>query len=106
MAINRSVIIGAVGITTAGVLAAVVKKKPITPVVIGGYLIAVLGGFLDLFGGGASQLAGSIAIMAFIGVLLYESAVLMPLLKVPGTAAEEPGKEPPGAPEPGGEPQR
>lgn len=106
MAVNKAVVIGAVGITTAGVISAVVKKKPITPVVIGGYLVAVIGGVIDLFGTGASKLAGAIAMLAFFGVLMYELDVLTPLLHVPGTAESEPGKEPPPPGEPGGEPQR
>lgn len=101
MAVNKGVIVGAVGITATGVVAAILKHKAISPVVMGGYVLAVIGGFLDLFGGGTSQLAGSIVMLAFIGTLLYEADVLTGALKIFGGGGEPGGgggKSPPQPP--------
>jgi hypothetical protein len=72
MAVNKAIIIGTIGITTAGIIAAVVKKKAVTPVIIAGYLVALSASVLDLAGGDVSVLAGGIVMAAFFGVILTE----------------------------------
>jgi hypothetical protein len=68
--INRSVVIAAGGITAIGVSNAWLNKKPITPIIMGGYLLALALALFDLLGGGASQIAGALAWLALTAVVL------------------------------------
>jgi hypothetical protein len=67
---NRMIVASAAGITAIGVGTAWLQKKPITKIVLGGYLTALGLSILDMFGGGFSQLAGGIALVALVTVFL------------------------------------
>jgi hypothetical protein len=70
MPVNKAIVGGAIGITTVGVVTSIVQQKPITKIVIGGYVVALIGSLADLIGGQVSVLAGGIIMAAFFGVLL------------------------------------
>lgn len=71
-AVNRPIIIGALGITATGVVSAVAKKRPVTPVIIGGYILTLAAAVVDLVGGQISVLMGGIVLAALFGVILTE----------------------------------
>jgi hypothetical protein len=68
--VNRSIVISAAGITSIGVATAFLGGKPITRIVLGGYLLALALSVFDLFGGGMAQVAGAVAWLALVGVVL------------------------------------
>ena len=68
--VNRSVVISAAGITAIGVSNAYLNKKPITKIVLGGYLLALALSVFDLLGEGAAQVASAVAWLALAGVVL------------------------------------
>lgn len=71
-AVNKPIIIGALGITATGVVVAITKRQPITPIIIGGYVLTLIASLVDLAGGEISTLMGGIVMAAFVGVILTE----------------------------------
>lgn len=69
---NQKIVAAVVIITGSGVMNAWMNKKPITRVVIGSYILLLVLSVMDMFGGGLSQLASGIAILAATYVLLTE----------------------------------
>lgn len=62
-------IIGGVGVIKAY---SAKPAKPITPVIIGSYVLLLLLALLDFFGGGLSQVASALAMLAVVTVILTE----------------------------------
>jgi hypothetical protein len=69
---NNKIIIAAVFIGGTGVLNSVLNGKPITPVIIGSFILLFVLAIADMFGGQLSQLSGGIAMVAVVYVLLHE----------------------------------
>jgi hypothetical protein len=69
---NRKIIIAVAIVAGSGIVQAWVKKKPITPIIIGSYVFLLVLAVLDMFGGPVSTLAGAIAMLAATYVLLTE----------------------------------
>ena len=69
---NHKIIIAAVVIAGAGVVNAWTNKKPLTPVILGAYILVIVLSLMDMFGGGLSTLAGAIAMLAVTYVVLTE----------------------------------
>jgi hypothetical protein len=101
MAINKPIVIGAVGITALGVVTAAMQHKPISRIVMGGYLVALIGSAVDLVGGDVSVLMGGIVMAAFFGVVLTEGGPILAQLGVAVPGANSGPSTPPGAPPPG-----
>lgn len=76
MAINQQIVISAGGITAVGVVTALSQGKGITRIVLGGYLLAVFLSVADLFGGAVSSIAGAIAMVALVAVILADAGPL------------------------------
>ena len=85
---NQAIIVGTVGITVSGIVAAAIKHKPVTPVVIGGYVAGIAASLLDLVGAG--QVAGALMMAALVGVLLTE----VPWSRIFGATALQPESPP------------
>lgn len=73
MNVNKHIVVGTVIIVAGGLI----KKwqQPsgsVTPVLLGGFVLMTVLGVLDLAGGGASKLAGGIAMLAAVTVILTE----------------------------------
>lgn len=69
---NKKVVVAAVIITGSGVVNAWTNQKPITPVIIGGYIFVLVLAVMDAFGGPLADLAGALAMLAALYVLLTE----------------------------------
>lgn len=69
---NKKIIVAAVVITGSGVVNAWQAQKPITPVILGGYIFILILAVLDMFGGPVSDLASALAMLAATYVLLTE----------------------------------
>lgn len=48
------------------------NQKPITPVIIGSYIFILIMSIMDMFGGGLSDLASALSMLAVTYVLLTE----------------------------------
>lgn len=82
---NTQIIVATGVIMGSGVINAIIKNKPVTPVVIGGYVFMLLLSILDLFGGDMSKLASALAMLAMLYVLIYEFPWQQILTAVRGT---------------------
>lgn len=69
---NKKIVIAVVVIGGSGVVNSIVNKKPLTPVLLGSYILLLVLSIADMFGDGLSQLAGAIAMLAMVYVLLVE----------------------------------
>lgn len=67
---NRHIIAATLIIGASGVVKAWQSKKPITTVILGSYVFMLILSIADLAGGQVSQLAGAIAMVAMITVIL------------------------------------
>lgn len=67
---NKHIIAATLIIGGSGVIKAWQSKKPITPVILGSYVFMLVLSIADLAGGQVSQLAGAIAMVAMITVIL------------------------------------
>jgi hypothetical protein len=72
MGVNKKVIVAVFVIGGSGIVNAAVNKTAVTPVILGSYIFLLVLSVMDLFGGGASQLAGALAMLAMVGILLTE----------------------------------
>lgn len=69
---NKKIIIAVFVIGGAGVFNAIQAKKPLTPVILGSYIFLLVLSVLDIFGGQLGVLAGALAMVAVVFVLLNE----------------------------------
>lgn len=69
---NKKVVASAVLIGFVGVSQAAIGGRAITPVVTGAYVFLLMLAILDMFGGQASTLAGALAMLAVVYVLLTQ----------------------------------
>jgi len=69
---NTKIVVATVVVAASGLTNAWLNKKPITPIIIGAYILLLVLSVLDMFGGGLSQLASGIAMVAVVYVLLTE----------------------------------
>ena len=67
---NKHIIAATLIIGGSGVIKAWQSKKAITPVILGSYVFMLVLSIADLAGGQVSQLAGAIAMVAMITVIL------------------------------------
>lgn len=67
---NNHIIAAGLIIVGSGVVQAWTSKKPITPVIIGGYVFMLILSILDMFGGQISTIASALAMLAVVYVLL------------------------------------
>ena len=69
---NGKIIVAVVVIGGSGLVAAWQQNKPVTPVILGSYILLLVLAVLDMFGPPLSTLAGAIAMLAMVFVLLTE----------------------------------
>jgi hypothetical protein len=69
---NKQIIGAVIIIGGTGVVTSWTAKKPITPVILGSYVLLLVLSIMDLFGGPIRKLAGAIAMVAVLFVLLNE----------------------------------
>lgn len=69
---NKQIVGAVVVIGATGVITSWSQKKPITPVILGAYILLLMLSIMDLFGGPVRKLAGAIAMVAVLFVLLHE----------------------------------
>jgi len=74
---NKQIVTAVAVIAAGGVANAWINKRPVTTIVIGSYILLLVLSILDMFGGKISQLAGAIAMVAVVMVILTE---FIPLL--------------------------
>ena len=77
---NKTILVGGLLIISVGVVNAIVKSKPITPVFAGGIGFLLLASILDLFGGHLATLATALVGLAVTTVLLVEGPALFSAL--------------------------
>ena len=88
--VNRPVMIAVIGIGGIAFVNAVIAKKPVTRIVLAVYLLLLLLGILDAFGGLFSTLASAIAMLAFVTMLLTQTGNIWPALAKLSTASSNP----------------
>lgn len=69
---NKKIIIAVLVVAASGVTRSWQKQQPITPVIIGAYVLLLVLSILDMFGGPISDLANALAMLAATYVLLTE----------------------------------
>jgi hypothetical protein len=69
---NKSVVASAAIITGSGIINAWVNKKPVTRVIVGGYVFILTLSIGDMFGGELSKLMSALALLAATYVLITE----------------------------------
>ena len=69
---NKKIIVAVVVIGGSGVVNSIVNHKPLTPVLLGSYILLLVLAIADMFGGAFSDIAGAIAMLAMVYVLLTE----------------------------------
>jgi hypothetical protein len=107
MNVNRSVVASTLVIMAVGIAHAWTATPPqgITSVVLGGYVLMLILSVVDLFGGGLSQLASGLALLALVFALLVEGVPIVQQLgtnrflqttgsTTPATPAPKPGANP------------
>lgn len=70
--LNTKIIVATIIIAASGIIRAWTDHKPITYVVIGSYVLLVILSVMDMFGGGLSELASALAMLAATYVILTE----------------------------------
>lgn len=73
MGSNKFILAAVAGIAGIAILNAWVAKKGITRILAGAYVLLLLLSLLDLFGGVWSQLAGGLAMLALLSMLLTQT---------------------------------
>jgi uncharacterized membrane protein len=69
---NRKIIIAVVVIGGAGVINAWTHSRPVSTVILGAYILLFVLAIADMFGPPLSDIAGAIAMLAVVVVLLTE----------------------------------
>lgn len=77
---NRAILAGVVLIGVTGSITALIRKQPVTPILVGSYVLLVILALLDLFGGPISKIAGGIALVAGLAVFLTEGLPILQLV--------------------------
>jgi hypothetical protein len=73
MGVNRQVLIAVFGIAGIAIFKSVTSKgAPVSRILLGAYVLLLLLGLLDVFGGVFSTIAGGIAMLALVTMLLTE----------------------------------
>lgn len=67
---NKHIVIATIVIGASGVMDAILNNKPLTPVIMGSFVFLLLLSLADAIGGGLSQLASGLAMIAMLYVLL------------------------------------
>ena len=67
---NRKIIIAVVVIGGSGVVNSIMRKQALTPVIIGSYILLLVLSVMDMFGPPLSSIAGAIAMLAVVYVLV------------------------------------
>lgn len=78
---NKHIIAATLIIGGSGVIRAWQTKKPLTPVILGSYVFMLVLSIADLFGGEVSRLAGAIAMLAMIAVILNTWIPILDLIQ-------------------------
>jgi hypothetical protein len=69
---NRKIIVAVFIIGGSGVVKSAMNKTAVTPVILGSYIFLLVLSILDAIGGPIAQLAGALAMLAAVVVLLTE----------------------------------
>lgn len=69
---NNKIIVSVLFIGGTSVVKALTDGKPLTPILLGSYILLIILAIADMFGGRVSQIAGGISMIAVIYVLLNE----------------------------------
>lgn len=69
---NKKILASGIVITFTGVVVSWQQNKPITRIIMGGYIFTLVLALLDMFGGEMSIFAGALAMLAMLYVLLTE----------------------------------
>ena len=69
---NKKIVAAAVLIGGTGVVKAITAGQALTPIILGSYVFLLMLAILDMFGGQASTLAGALAMLAVVYVLLTQ----------------------------------
>ncbi len=69
---NKQIVAAVVIIGASGIVSAWTKKQPITRVILGSYVLLLILAILDLFGGQVSRLAGALAMIAALYVIINQ----------------------------------
>jgi hypothetical protein len=87
---NKKVIIAVFIIGGSGVVNAATKGTAITPVILGSYIFLLVLSLADALGGPVAQLAGALAMLAAVVVLLTEFpwSTILSTVQGKGTAGE------------------
>ena len=72
MEVNKKVIIAVFVVGGIGVMKAVTKQEPITPVILGSYVFLLVLSVADLAGGQISNVVGGLAMVAVLTSILYD----------------------------------
>lgn len=82
---NKAVVASTAILMGSGIVNSWVNKKPITRVVVGGYVFMLMLSVGDMFGGQLSQLMSALALLATTYVLLVEFPWSTVIATVQGT---------------------
>ncbi len=69
---NKKIIVATFIIAGSGVVTALTTGKPLTPVILGAYVFILVLSIADAFGGDIAQLAGGLAMVAMLYVILNQ----------------------------------
>lgn len=69
---DRKIVAATAVIVASGVVNAWTSKKPITPVILGGYVFMLVLSLLEMFGGDTAKLADALAMLAVTYVVIAE----------------------------------
>lgn len=85
---NKKIIVAAFVIGGSGVVTALSTGKPLTPVILGSYVLILVLSIADAFGGDIAQLAGGLAMVAMLYVLInqFPWTTIIALVQGKGTA--------------------
>lgn len=82
MHVNKPVIVAVIGISAISIVrlwaipklatASTANTKPVTPILMGAYVVLVVAALLDLFGGQLSIIVGRICLLALLTVILTQ----------------------------------
>lgn len=67
---NTKIVVAVVVIAGSSIVNAWYRKKPITAIVIGSYILLLILSIMDMFGGKISALASALAMVAVVYVLI------------------------------------
>lgn len=69
---NKKIVIATLIIGGSGIVNSITRKKPITPVIIGSFVFMLVLSIADAVGGPLSTVAGGLAMVAMVYVLVAE----------------------------------